>query len=65
MSDSQSPVTIRWKPTGPYVVEGPVVVTDNEGTPLVAPPTKVPGQIKLCGCGMSKTKPFCDGTHKR
>jgi CDGSH iron-sulfur domain-containing protein 3 len=58
------PVTIRWKPTGPYVVEGPVVFTDNEGTELVPPPAKIPGQIKLCGCGRSNTKPFCDGSHK-
>ena len=64
MPDEQPPVSIRWKPTGPYVIEGPVVVRDNEGNELVPPPAKIPGQIKLCGCGRSQTKPFCDGTHK-
>jgi CDGSH-type Zn-finger protein len=65
MSDQPTPVTITWKPAGPVIVEGPVVIRDNEGTELVPPPTKVPGQVKLCGCGHSKTKPFCDGSHKR
>jgi CDGSH-type Zn-finger protein len=65
MSDEQTPVTITWKPSGPVVIEGPVVIRDNEGNELVPPPTKIPGQIKLCGCGCSKTKPFCDGSHKR
>ena len=46
------------------MIEGPVVVRDNEGNELVPPPAKIPGQIKLCGCGRSQTKPFCDGTHK-
>ena len=64
MPDEQPRVSIRWKPTGPYVIEGPVVVRDNEGNELVPPPAKIPGQIKLCGCGRSQTKPFCDGTHK-
>ena len=64
MPDDQPPVSIRWKPTGPYVIEGPVVVRDNEGNELVPPPAKIPGQIKLCGCGRSQTKPFCDGSHK-
>jgi len=49
----------------PYHIEGPVVVRDNEGRELIPPPTKVPGMVKLCGCGLSKTKPFCDGSHKR
>ncbi|HEU4648209.1 MAG TPA: CDGSH iron-sulfur domain-containing protein [Gemmatimonadales bacterium] len=70
MSDQSTPVppvpvTITWKPAGPVIIEGPVVIRDNEGTELVPPPTKVPGQVKLCGCGHSKTKPFCDGSHKR
>lgn len=64
MPDDQAPVSIRWKPSGPYVIEGHVIVRDNEGNELVPPPAKIPGQIKLCGCGQSQTKPFCDGTHK-
>lgn len=60
-----TPVTITWKPAGPLVVEGPVTVLDNEGRPVEPPPSKVPGQVKLCGCGLTATKPFCDGSHKR
>lgn len=66
MSDpSAPPVTITWKPAGPYIIEGRVVICNNEGDELVPPPAKQPGQIKLCGCGYSKSKPFCDGSHKR
>jgi CDGSH-type Zn-finger protein len=65
MSDIVVPTTVTWKPAGPYVIEGPIVVRDNEGTILDPPPTKIPGQVKLCGCGHSLNKPFCDGSHKR
>ncbi len=65
MPDDPQPVTVTWKPSGPLVIEGPVVVRDNEGNELIPPPGKYPGQVKLCGCGNSKTKPFCDGSHKR
>jgi CDGSH-type Zn-finger protein len=66
MSDSaDTPVTITWKPSGPLVIEGPVTILDNEGTPMEPPPAKHPGQVKLCGCGLSRTRPFCDGSHKR
>jgi CDGSH-type Zn-finger protein len=63
--DDPNIVTITHKPAGPLVVEGAVVFLDNEGQPIEPPPAKIPGQIKLCGCGMSGTKPFCDGSHKR
>ena len=57
--------TVTWKPAGPYVIEGPIRVLNNEGDLLDPPPTKIPGQVKLCGCGHSLNKPFCDGSHKR
>ena len=60
-----TPVTITLKPAGPIVIEGPVVIRDNAGDEVIPPPTKIPGQIKLCGCGFSKNRPFCDGSHKR
>lgn len=63
--DPAAPVSITWKPSGPIVVEGPVVVRDNAGTILTPPPQKIPGQLKLCGCGRSLDKPWCDGSHKR
>lgn len=63
--DDPNIVTVTWKPAGPLIVEGHVIVLDNEGRPVEPPPQKVPGQTKLCGCGLSATKPFCDGSHKR
>ena len=60
-----TPVTVTWKPAGPLVIEGTIRVFNNAGDELIPPPAKVPGQVKLCGCGHSLTKPFCDGSHKR
>lgn len=57
--------TITWKPSGPLIVEGAVEIRDNSGHPVEIPPSKIPGQIKLCACGLSKTRPFCDGSHRR
>jgi CDGSH-type Zn-finger protein len=46
---------------GPYLVKGPVVVTDAEGNEF-----RVEREtIALCRCGGSTTKPFCDGTHSK
>jgi CDGSH-type Zn-finger protein len=59
------PVTITLKPAGPIIIEGPVVIRNNAGDIVEPPPAKIPGQIKLCGCGFSRNKPFCDGSHKR
>ena len=58
-------VTLTLKPAGPIIIEGPVVILNNAGDEVTPPPSKIPGQIKLCGCGFSKTRPFCDGSHKR
>jgi CDGSH-type Zn-finger protein len=46
---------------GPYLVKGPVVVTDAEGNEF-----RVEREtIALCRCGGSTTKPFCDGAHSK
>jgi CDGSH-type Zn-finger protein len=58
-------VTITLKPAGPILIDGPVVIRNNAGDVVTPPPSKVPGQVKLCGCGFSKNRPFCDGSHKR
>lgn len=63
-----SPTTITPKANGPLIVEGPVRILSPEGVDLPVPPGKdgKPSQVvKLCRCGGSVTKPFCDGTHKR
>jgi CDGSH-type Zn-finger protein len=45
---------------GPYLVRGEFELTDQEGRLIETRR----GTIALCRCGASRTKPFCDGTHK-
>jgi CDGSH-type Zn-finger protein len=45
---------------GPYLVRGSFEITDQEGN-VIDSRRKV---IALCRCGASRTKPFCDGSHK-
>jgi CDGSH-type Zn-finger protein len=58
-------VTLTLKPAGPIVIEGPITILNNAGDVVEPPPTKISGQVKLCGCGFSRNKPFCDGSHKK
>lgn len=55
-------VTIRCRPNGPFLVEGPVTIVDQEGRAFPINPDKP--AVALCRCGQSGNKPFCDGTHK-
>ncbi len=55
-------VTITIKQTGPYVIEGEVVIVDHQGQPVPITPGK---RLSLCRCGASTNKPFCDGTHSK
>jgi 3-phenylpropionate/trans-cinnamate dioxygenase ferredoxin subunit len=55
-------VSIRPKPNGPYLIEGPVDVYDTAGNKIA---TDDRPRIALCRCGASSNKPFCDGTHSR
>lgn len=45
---------------GPYLVRGEFELTDQDGRVIETRR----GTIALCRCGASRTKPFCDGTHK-
>jgi CDGSH-type Zn-finger protein len=54
-------VTIRCRPNGPFLVEGPITVLDHEGRPFPLNPDKP--AVALCRCGQSKRRPFCVGTH--
>ena len=56
------PITIRCRPDGPYVIEGPVRVVDQHGNEFPLPTNKP--LVALCRCGHSGNKPFCDGSHK-
>ena len=47
-------------PNGPYLVRGDFELLDPDGKVIDARRET----IALCRCGASRTKPFCDGTHK-
>ena len=55
-------VTIRTRPNGPFVVEGPFQLVDSRGAAFTIPADKP--AIALCRCGHSNKRPFCDGSHK-
>ncbi|HXF98290.1 MAG TPA: CDGSH iron-sulfur domain-containing protein [Gaiellaceae bacterium] len=54
-------VTITVRANGPYKVQGPVRVVDAEGREFVLPEGRA---LALCRCGRSRTKPFCDKSHR-
>ncbi len=62
---STDPITVVFKKKGTIVIEGPVVVRDEEGNQVPLRVGKQPGVVKFCGCGKSAEKPFCDGSHKK
>lgn len=51
---------IKVRESGPYRVTGPVTIVDADGNRYESEGES----IALCRCGGSKTKPFCDGSHK-
>ena len=53
-------VVIKVRDGGPYKVTGPVRLTDAAGAPLATPD----GPLALCRCGRSRTKPYCDRSHR-
>jgi CDGSH-type Zn-finger protein len=62
--DDSVPLSVRFKKRGTIVVEGAVIVRDEEGNEVPLPSFKQPGVVKFCGCGRSQNRPFCDGSHK-
>ena len=54
------PLAIDPEPDGPLQVRGNLEITSGTGR-VVARLT----QARLCRCGGSESKPFCDGTHQR
>jgi CDGSH-type Zn-finger protein len=54
-------VTIKARENGPFLVTGPVTLTDAQGNVYHLGGKE---SIALCRCGQSKNRPFCDGSHK-
>ena len=54
------PVSINPLTDGPLQVRGNLEITSGTGRVVARIP-----QAKLCRCGASNTKPFCDGSHAR
>jgi CDGSH-type Zn-finger protein len=52
--------TITPTDNGPYLVQGTVTLLDAEGNAY-----QVTDTIALCRCGLSATKPYCDGSHEK
>ena len=52
-------ITIRLD--GPYMVEGPLDLVDQDGNAFTVPDGQ---KAFLCRCGRSDTKPFCNGNHR-
>lgn len=55
-----SDATITPTDNGPYLVQGDVSLLDAEGNAY-----ELSDPIALCRCGLSGTKPFCDGSHEK
>ncbi len=54
-------VEIKIRENGPFLVTGPVVLTDVEGNAFDLSGKET---FALCRCGTSENRPFCDGKHK-
>jgi CDGSH iron-sulfur domain-containing protein 3 len=57
-------VEIKVRENGPYKVTGEVRLVDADGNEIDTAEHEKNGTIVLCRCGASKTKPFCDKSHK-
>ena len=58
MSDAS--VEIKVRDNGPYKVTGPIRLVDVDGRAWELDE----GAVALCRCGRSRTKPFCDASHR-
>jgi CDGSH-type Zn-finger protein len=54
-------VTIKVRENGPYRVTGPFTLIDADGVAYELPAGDT---VALCRCGHSRTKPFCDKSHR-
>ena len=65
-NNSNKPVysgnSIMVRPDGPLICKGDIEITLQNADAEVILKDK---EFALCRCGLSKNKPFCDGTHKK
>ncbi len=54
-------VEIKVRDDGPYRVTGPIRLVDADGRAWELSGDR---PVALCRCGHSKTKPFCDKSHR-
>lgn len=73
MSEDAQGIRIEIEQDGPYVVHGgppmsqEFIVADGEGDSREYRKGKdfsLPDKVRLCRCGQSNSKPYCDGSHK-
>jgi len=57
---AEAPVRVRPYQDGAYLLRGPFELLDQDGNVIETGRRTV----ALCRCGRSRTRPFCDGTHK-
>ena len=60
MSAREPEVTATLYRDGPIIIRGPFTLRDQEGNAIPVGRRTV----ALCRCGASRSRPFCDGTHK-
>ncbi|HPA86502.1 MAG TPA: CDGSH iron-sulfur domain-containing protein [Bacteroidales bacterium] len=60
MTEKKREVTVEVIDGGPIKITGRIVLKD-----LKRDTEETPGEIYLCRCGRSKTKPFCDDSHNK
>ncbi|MEA4900721.1 CDGSH iron-sulfur domain-containing protein [Desulfitobacterium sp.] len=53
-----SKVKIQVLDNAPLIVKGDVELLDGEGKTI-----ETNTELHLCRCGLSKNKPYCDGSH--
>ena len=52
-------VTVNIRDDGPLLVQGPCVLKDQAGNIV----RESDNMVALCRCGLSNSKPMCDGSH--
>jgi len=60
-SGAVEPVVIKVRDNGPYKITGPAVIVDADGNRFSVEDGR---PVALCRCGHSRTKPFCDRSHR-